>query len=78
MHLSEPDRPSDEDDVDPAGQLLPDLENLHDEAVLIIGRIRASVLEFKVRAREMATWRGSAEAGTPTGGYARAHGAVAA
>jgi hypothetical protein len=47
MHRSEPDRLSDEDNMDPTGQLLPDLENLPDEAVLTIGGIRASVLELQ-------------------------------
>jgi DNA-binding NarL/FixJ family response regulator len=38
---------ADEDDVDAAGQLLVDLENLSDVAVLPIGGLRASVLEFE-------------------------------
>src|SRR3982074_2866483 len=47
VRFSEPDRLSDQDDVDAAGQLLVDLENLSDVAVLPIGGIRASVLEFE-------------------------------
>src|SRR6266487_1132426 len=44
---SEADRLPDEHDVDAAGQLLVDLENLSDRAVLPVGGIRASVLEFQ-------------------------------
>jgi cell division protein ZapA (FtsZ GTPase activity inhibitor) len=44
---SEPDHLPDQDDVDAAGQLLVDLENLSDGAVLPVGGNRASVLELQ-------------------------------
>src|ERR1700730_11097471 len=47
VRFSEPDRLSDQDDVDAAGQLLVDLENLSDVAVLPVGGIRASVLKLE-------------------------------
>src|SRR4051794_9979395 len=45
--LSEPDGLSDEDDVDAAGILLVDLEDLSDAAVLPIRGVGSSVLEFQ-------------------------------
>jgi hypothetical protein len=44
---SEADQLSDEDDVDAAGPLLVDLEDLPDQAVLPVGGVRASVLELQ-------------------------------
>ena len=44
---SEADRLPDEDDVDASGELLVDLEDLADEAVLSVGGIRPSVLKFQ-------------------------------
>src|SRR5258707_14942767 len=41
----EADRLADEDDVDPAGQFLVDLEDLPDLAVLPVGGLRAGVLQ---------------------------------
>ena len=44
---SEAGRLPDEDDVDAARQLLVDLEDLADEAVLPVGGLRAGVLEYQ-------------------------------
>ena len=44
---SETDGLPDQDDADPPGLLLVDLENLADEAVLPVGGVRAGVLEFQ-------------------------------
>src|SRR6476646_9847442 len=45
--LSEPDHPADQDDVDPAGQFLVDLEDLPDVAVLTVGGSGARVFELE-------------------------------
>jgi hypothetical protein len=45
--LSEADDLADDDDVDAAGELLVDLQDLPDEAVLAIGGDRPGVLEFQ-------------------------------
>src|SRR5207247_9468060 len=44
---SEPDRLSDEDDVDASGILLVDLEDLAEAAVLTVRSVGSSVLEFQ-------------------------------
>ena len=47
MSASEADDLTDEDDVDTAGRLLVDLQDLADRAVLAIGGIRPSVFELQ-------------------------------